>query len=94
MGLDQPGRGQHIQMKRESRPRKVQLARDPSRRETQRRVPHEKAEDIQARLLSECGERIHSLQYIHISRTMEIYAHAQQMSSGFYTGYGSGSSAS
>ncbi|HKO05241.1 MAG TPA: hypothetical protein VJW51_10850 [Candidatus Acidoferrales bacterium] len=83
MGLDEAGRGQHIQMKGEGRAGKAQLARDLPRGKAQRGVPHQKAEDIQARFLSEGGERIHGLRYIHISRTMEIYANASQMSNNF-----------
>jgi len=72
MGLDQPRGSEHIEMERKRRPGKAQLARDPARRETQRGVANEQPEDVQARLLSERGERIHNLQYIHISRTMKL----------------------
>jgi hypothetical protein len=81
MRLDQPGRSEHIQMERKSWPWKAQLARDPPRGEAERRVADEKPEDVQARLLGERGERIHSLRCIHISRTMEIYFGGQRLSS-------------
>ncbi len=56
MGLDQPGRSQHIEMKRERRPGKAQLARDLSGGEAQRGVADEQPENVQARLLGERGE--------------------------------------